>query len=296
MPKTQPIIVAAYVPVLHRGYMEFLRKQKPQQIYLFGKDLLKELDYLRKDLRALDPLEMAPILEASLRVPVSVITRQQLEELATEKLHWMLPKEDISRQLAEKYLDKADVTFKPVFLRWNRDNVEVPDASRKVVTTSKPLDKKRMQQAYDQTGSSPDLWRRVGATLYDAKGKLLDSACNQPGYAQQTPLMDGDPRNVFKQGVGIEMSSFLHAEAAVVAAAARQGRSLKGTYLYTTTFPCPACAMLIAKSGISHFYYAEGYGVLHGEQIMETAGVQVAKVAIKPPKPDPDEAIPYIKS
>ena len=71
------------------------------------------------------------------------------------------------------------------------------------------------------------------------------------------------------------MSTAIHAEAAIVAQAARDGVSLRGADLYVTTFPCPACARLIAEAGFRRCYFAGSYSVLEGEHVLQAAGVDV---------------------
>lgn len=104
------------------------------------------------------------------------------------------------------------------------------------------------------------------------------AAHNQGQPNDDSPWMEGDPRNIFNRGVAIEMSVFLHAEAGLIAQAARLGQSLQGSTLYVTTFPCPACAKLIAHSGIKRLYFTSGYAVLDGRRIMEEYGVQLVRI------------------
>ena len=74
----------------------------------------------------------------------------------------------------------------------------------------------------------------------------------------------------------------MHAEAAVVAGAARDGISLAGADLYTTTFPCPACARLAAGAGFRRCFFAGGYSVLDGEEVLRAAGVRLIWVDTSP--------------
>jgi dCMP deaminase len=67
----------------------------------------------------------------------------------------------------------------------------------------------------------------------------------------------------------------MHAEAAIVARAARDGLSLRGAEIYVSTFPCPACARLIAGAGFTKCYFAGPYAVLDGDEILRAAGVEL---------------------
>jgi dCMP deaminase len=88
----------------------------------------------------------------------------------------------------------------------------------------------------------------------------------------------GDPRSNFYKGVGFELSTATHAEARLIAQAARDGTSTEGAVMYVTDFPCPPCAKLIAAAGISRLYFRSGYAVLDGQQVLESAGVDLIQI------------------
>lgn len=90
--------------------------------------------------------------------------------------------------------------------------------------------------------------------------------------------MVGDPRSNFFQGVGLDLSTATHAEAGLIAAAARAGRSTDGATMFVTTYPCPPCAKLIAGAGIARLYYRDGYAVLDGADVLAAAGIEVVHV------------------
>ncbi|HWB35228.1 MAG TPA: hypothetical protein VHA75_04295, partial [Rugosimonospora sp.] len=95
---------------------------------------------------------------------------------------------------------------------------------------------------------------------------------------EYSPYLDGDPRNEFSRGVRIEASTALHAEAAVVGRAARDGVALAGADLYVSTFPSPGCARLVAAAGFARCYFVDPYAVLHGDEVLRAAGVALIRV------------------
>lgn len=276
--------LVAYVPVIHRGYIElFRRSTHADSLYILGSDILGEVDYLRKELRAITPEAAAAAVGALHIFPaVTVLHRTDLPLLNFPGVRILMPDEDVSRVVAGKFLDKAVVSLEPVFLRWHRNNVDQPQTVVPTRISEAAADKALMQQAYDEATHSPDVWRHVGAVLVRG-GKALARSSNQPLTTQNTPWAEGDPRAAFHRGVGIEMSTFMHAEARLIADAARDGTSLEGASLYVTTFPCPQCAMLIAQSGISSCYYAEGYAVLDGARVLSDADVELVQVPVSIP-------------
>jgi dCMP deaminase len=78
--------------------------------------------------------------------------------------------------------------------------------------------------------------------------------------------------------VHLELSTATHAEARLIAQAAREGTSTKSAVMYVTDFPCPPCAKLIAAAGIAKLYFRTGYAVLDGEDVLAAAGVEVVQV------------------
>ena len=69
---------------------------------------------------------------------------------------------------------------------------------------------------------SSDWWRQVGVVIAIA-GRPVIVAHNRHLPTQYAPYIDGDPRNVFKKGVHIDLSTALHGEIAAICEAARRG-------------------------------------------------------------------------
>jgi dCMP deaminase len=78
--------------------------------------------------------------------------------------------------------------------------------------------------------------------------------------------------------VHFEISTVAHAEAKLIADAARQGISTEGAVMYVTDFPCPPCAKLIAMAGVARLYFRTGYAVLDGQQVLDAAGVELVSI------------------
>tara|TARA_R110000765_G_scaffold129037_1_gene227359 strand:+ start:326 stop:1855 length:1530 start_codon:yes stop_codon:yes gene_type:complete len=57
----------------------------------------------------------------------------------------------------------------------------------------------------------------------------------------------------------IEFGRVVHAEMHAISEAARQGKQIRGTTLYCTTFPCHGCARHIISAGIDEVVYIEPY-------------------------------------
>jgi dCMP deaminase len=131
-----------------------------------------------------------------------------------------------------------------------------------------------MAEAVRQAGYSSDWWRQVGAVAV-RDGVLLGVAHNEHRPSEYSPYINGDPRNDFSRGVRADLSTALHAEAALIAAAARAGTSLDGADLYVSTFPCPACARLIAEAGFRRCFFAGPYALLDGDTVLRAAQVEL---------------------
>jgi dCMP deaminase len=296
MPKKSYVLVA-YVPVLHRGYIELFEKfRDANTLYLLtGEELLSDT-YARKELRAMTPEQVAAALEGiGLINRIELVDKSGLQKLNKPGMTIVLPDEDISRSVAEQYLTEAEVTYYPIFLRWDRrklDAEKLREHHDDTPVSEAKVDIQMMKRAFEVAKKSTDIWRHVGAVLADGD-KIVAESFNRSLSTPNTPWAEGNPRNLFNQGDGIDMSTIIHAESGLIAAAAKAGQSLRGKTIYVTTFPCPPCAMLIAESGISACRFAHGYSLLDGMRVMQEAGVDVKRVEIEADDTDPAAWVPY---
>ena len=275
-------IVIAYVPVLHDGYRQFFQRHTDAEaVYVLGDEVIQRFDYLaRKDIRRVTPSSIVEALNAlGWSAPAYLLDETTLAELRAGEETLVFPNEDISKQLVADEFEKREVVYTDIFLRWDKHNTatESPaDNDRKISTDQ--FDREMMRTAYEKAQDASDWFRRIGA-LVVKDGEIIMSARNRHLPSDHAPYTDGDPRAAWHKGVHLELSTVLHAEAGLVAEAARRGVSLEGASMYVTTFPCPPCAKQIAYAGISHLYYAEGYAVLDGERVLKDNGVEIIKVA-----------------
>ncbi len=266
--------IVAYVPALHRGYIDFLNKYSCK-VFLLDLSLVREIPRMDRDIRALEAKEICNALKGMGFSDIDVINDiNQVVEF--DEL--IMPDEDVSRDIAERYLKNRKVEFIPVFLRWERHNSQkkntvIPDE----IITEDEFDKRIMKEALFQAEKSPDWWRQIGSLIVKDE-KIILTGFNKPLPSQQVHNIFGDPRSNFDYGIGFEISKFIHAEAGMIAEAAGRGISLKGSSLYVTTFPCPACAKLVAMTGITKVYYKEGYSLLDAKDILESFGIETIRV------------------
>jgi dCMP deaminase len=284
-PTPDSTILVMYLPVLHRGYLDFLKKYQGSVVYLLGDGFKEQFKPLKKDIRALSAAEAKSFLE-SLQwfFQVEILSPKSLSELATtwqadEKLEIVMPDESELRELAEEYGLTEQVEFIPTFLRWDKNQTLAEQALEDLPSTNDPQHLRWMHRAQELASTSQDIWRQVGCVVVK-DGQELFSATNRHVPDAQQPVYDGDPRGNFSKGQHQELTTAFHVEAQCIAAAAKHGVSLAGSAIYVTTFPCPACAKLIAYSGVKELYFADGYGMLDGQKILESQGVKLQRVTV----------------
>ncbi len=268
--------IVAYVPVLHEGYYRFFT-QYPQlsRLYLVPPELAARYTPVQKEVRALDSLHIQRAIESWQLFPfVCHATEETLSELNTPTHTIYIPAEEVTQRLASDVFPLAKIVPTSIFLRWDRASATALYTPHAKQTTLDPSAYPWMHEAYCEGALSSDWWRQVGAVAVRAT-ELLLKAHNTHLPHEQQPYSEGDPRAHFHQGDHIELTTAIHAEALLIARAARTGISLEGADLYVTDFPCPPCAKLIAQAGIANLFYHKGYAVLDGERILKTAGVQL---------------------
>jgi dCMP deaminase len=246
-------------------------------VLLLGSSFADEFPVLRKEIRALPPDVAAAYLTAAGRFQtVRVVERTTLVGALGGGV-LVVPEEELMRALVSSYDlgTGRTVVFERTFLRWDREwsRAGRPAAYDGTVAADE-LSRSLALRASEEARLSSDWWRQVGA-LAVRDGVVLDVAHNEHRPTEYAPYVNGDPRNDFSRGVHIELSTAIHAEALLVARAARDGRPLAGADLYVSTFPCPACARLVAEAGFRRCFFAGPYAVLEGDEVLRAAGVEL---------------------
>lgn len=268
-----------YMPALHDGYLKFIDNHPGDQVGVLDEELLTAVPALERDIRAIDPNTMHEALSAIYKDRKINLLGKRAISLLPKGLNITMPDEDISHEVAEEYLGLHAVEFEPVFLRWDRqitthESVVPP---HRVISTDE-FDREVIDLAREQAEKSQDWWRQVGAALVKERKVIY------AGYNDQRPCKDyglntfGDPKLNFGPGEKIELSKFIHAEATIIATAAKEGVELKGSSIYVTTFPCPVCARLLVEAGVEKVFYQDGYSVMDAEDVLSAANVELVRV------------------
>jgi dCMP deaminase len=270
--------IVSYVPALHRGYLDFFKKY-PGVLYILGNDFVKETPRMERDIRALAPEEVKKLIDGlDLFSETTVLDKKNLQKFLDDDFLVIMPDEDVNRQFAAAYLKDKKVSFIPTFLRWDKQistkEFEVPPDR---VISENAFDREIISQAFEESKKSPDWWRQIGAVLIKDKKPIL-IAHNAVLPSEYTLNTFGDPRSNFDAGENLTTYKTIHAEATLVAEAAKRGISTENTSIYATTFPCPVCAKLLTMAGIKEIYYSKGYSVLDAEDILRAFGVKITLV------------------
>ena len=276
--------VVAYVPSPHRGYVELFKAYEGGMLYILGMRLASEFPSLTRHLPANKPEQVAVMVE-SLNIFGRIKILRPDNILEVRKVpHIIMPDEDVSHALAEKYFAGQSVHFDGAWrLRWDWGSVQhkrQPQGQQ--IISRLEFDREMMGQAFKAAERSSDWWRQIGALLVK-DGKVMLVAFNKHFPSEQSPYLYGDPRSLFEAGQSIEMSSALHAEAGIVSAAADRGISTRGCDLYVTTFPCPGCAYLCANSGLRRVFYVEGYSLIEGADALRSRNIEIIRVELENP-------------
>lgn len=273
-------VAAAYIPVVHRGHQEFLKKVQPDVLYVLGKSFQADFPFLERDIRALTPHEIQKMCQTlGFASDVRILEKDTLSDL--KKAQKIIFSDDhVMRMLAEKYLSGISVDFEKIFLRWDKmAAITATPVSSDGEISTKELDRTFLQSARYEARKSSNWWRQVGAVAVKNQ-KIIFAGFNEHKPSEHITYIEGDPRSNFDAGDPHlkNMYTEIHGEANVIAQAARQGVSLQDASIYVTTFPCPSCALQIIESGIREIYYADGYSNLNAEQNLRSAGIKLIRV------------------
>ena len=269
-------VVLAFMPVIHSGYIKFFSKNN-EDVFIIGRDFLSEIPHLTREIRMLEP-EVAVLALSPFVKKVEVLKKDNISKFLKKFNEIIMPDEDVSKIFAEKYLKGKEVFFEQVFLRWDKQiSLKEYEISPNRKISMDEMDRELMGKAFEEANKSSDWWRQVGAIIVKNK-KILISGYNKHLPTNFSPYINGDPRNNFDAGIRIDLCTAIHAEAASIAVAAKNGVGLNESSVYVTTFPCPTCARLLAEAGIKKIYYSKGYSLLDAEDILKQYEVEIILV------------------
>lgn len=275
--------VVLYLPALHKGYLNFLKTEKPTHIYILASDILADFMKPERHLRALDESEAVMAIKPFFHdASITIVSKANITEICEEiDGIVVMPDEDISYDFSRMYLGERKVIYKNVFLRYDKKITQQEfDIPAHRILSEESFHKEMIMKAHELTKKSDDWWRQIAA-LATKDGKILYETYNRHLPSTRTLDVLGDPRSNFDAGQAPGVYTSIHAEAHLVAKAAHDGVSLKGAEIYTTTFPCPNCARLLVEAGIKKVFYDKGYSLLDAEQILNHHDVEIVKVVME---------------
>ncbi|MSR76184.1 MAG: hypothetical protein EXS68_01160 [Candidatus Ryanbacteria bacterium] len=282
----ESIALILYIPVIHRRYVEIIREWASAHeltcLYIVGEEMIKGSGVLTHEIRALDPQTVLDIIVRTGWLSldhVDILTPQKIPAIRKYCTKIVTAREGLTMGIVGRCFPDMPVEYIDTFLRWDTTRVAAthqPDHHR---VSTHPHHVRLMADAKDLGNRSSDWWRRVGAIIVDpATLSPIMSGRNEHMPSEYAPYIAGDPRDVIPAGTSPEISTAIHAEGSAIARAAASGLSTRGTYIFTSTFPCAACARLIVRAGISKVFYHEGHSNLDGDQLMRSANVEIIQV------------------
>ena len=196
-------VVVAYVPVVHEGYRRFLERHAAgRKMYVIGPGPARDYRPLAKDVRALEPEDAARALGAlGIAASVAVLDARGRRGARRERATSILPAEDVSYAVVERFFPRAAVRYDPAFLRWDKTRtVQLLDPRpERTVQRGRSATRELARAAEDEAARTIDWWRQVGAALRFADGTVA-AAHNEHHPHPHAPYAAGDPRANFSQG------------------------------------------------------------------------------------------------
>jgi len=285
------ILIIGEFPVLHKGYIaafdKILKKTPKAHFYLgfLANQIVKELTKLEPDIRKISVRDIKKLINVCLPIKKFFLVNRSnfsrvIKNTGFHKI--IILKGEKSEDFAKQYLVNDEykklVQFYDIRLKWKSDKVaELNKKSDKLSIAEIKKHKEIMKKVFRKTENSRCFWRQAGAALVKNK-KIILTAYNKMMPTDDECYKIGCIRDNIAPGKSSEICSAVHAEASVIAQAAKQGISLKNATLYASHFPCPACAKLIALSGIEKVVYSRGHAVFDGRRVMKSKGVKLIKI------------------
>ncbi len=294
------ILIIGEFPVFHKGYvgffewvLELFKKGSGKSIsgvpifyvgFLDNK-IIKEMTKLESDIRAIPLQETKKIIKAFLPIKNFFVIDKKNYSRIIDRIGFdeiIVLDGDKSGDFANLFLSDTKynkrIRHYDISLKWEDAKV-VQFKKKKTSLNKKDLAKYQgfLKEAEDQAKNSKCWWRHVGAVLVK-DDKIILGAFNKMMPFDDECYKTGCVRDGIPAGRSPEICSVAHAEATIIATAANKGISLKETTLYTTHFPCSACAKLVVLAGIKKIVYSKGSAFFDGERVLKKQGIEIIKI------------------
>jgi dCMP deaminase len=275
-----------YIPVIHRKYVEIIRewgvKSELACLYIVGEEMIKGEGIRTLEIRALEAYTVANIIGSMRWLPIDkigVLTPDQIPFIQQYCTKIATAREQMTMGIVGRCFPDMPTQYIDTFLRWDKSNVATTHPPEHHAVSTNPDHLHLMAIAEDLSEQSSDWWRQVGAVVADPLTLMpIVRGYNQHMPGELTPYIEGDPRDVIAAGTNPELATAIHAEGAAIAEAALRGVCTHGTYLFTLTFPCAACARLIVRAGIKKVFYRSGHANLDGDRLIRAAGIEIVHI------------------
>lgn len=272
------MVIIGNFTIIHKGYLDlFLNKYQAADIYILSNNLANNLYELDLDQRKINP-NIIKNLFSGLKRQIYILDEDNLSKIINED-KIVLVEDTVISAFKKKYLaEHKNIITEHGFFYYSDDQVLKTNTKKKKNKTKLDnADIDFMKKAQELTKKSNCFWRQV-ASLIVKDNKIIYSGFNEMMPNQDECYKIGCIRDAVKPGTKTELCSAVHSEAKCIAEAAKDGKSLKGSSIYVTTFPCPNCAKLIALSGIKKCFYNQGWANFDGERVLKGAGIELIKI------------------
>lgn len=282
--------VVLYMPVIHKGYDNFLEEFKNQKVFVVSEEIIdlmvqkypEDIRSVVRDVRRMAQGVIVKYLQLVCQMNASVLQKTDLPKLI-EYDEIVLPRDSFSAVFAVMFSDYCkSIVFEDCFLRFDmpKSLSRQPECFDTTINFDELRSKgvfRFMENARTEASKSPDWWRQVGAVLVK-DGQQILTAFNTHMPSEFECYFAGDPRANFNAGEHIEISKAGHAERRLISHAAKKGISTEDCEIFVTTFPCPPCAYSIIDSGIKRVYFIDGYSVVDVFDTLKKSGVEIVQV------------------
>ena len=136
-----------------------------------------------------------------------------------------------------------------------------------------------MNFCFEVSKSSWD-WTSEAGTVITKDNKVIGYAHNEVVPFESAMMHRGSLKEKHKTPIGerLEFTETAHAEVNAIIQTTNSKKSLKDSQLYSTKFPCPFCARIIANTQIEKIYYSGEYANDLGYKTLEEAGKELIKI------------------
>lgn len=187
--------------------------------------------------------------------------------------YWLVEKKKIPHKLVSGFVNEKEAREYQKTIQAELNKIGKYDKNKKYTDQElMALAKETAKKSFDTSAQVASVLAKNGKVLLATHNVVVpfETYGMHYGYSKEKNFSPVNDQNHYDTN---------HSEMEIITQAAEKGISLKGTTLYVSLMPCPACARALSRTSIKRIVYAKDHSEGYAFDLFTKAGKEVERIS-----------------